>query len=257
MRTHETTAKKKPGQYRVLILGDSVPYGGSYIDQEDIFSSVAGKILRQSEPDYEILNAAVNAYGPQNVLGYVKTKGLYEANMVIVYFPWGNLRRDFANFYIAPFWSNSPKWALCEFSRHFVWLMFGRLSHRWKEISAFENDSVVDRNIEALKEIREICKRAGVAVYFIWSPYRDVLLGQVPEQKKADSDKLKADAEKLKSSLPKSSLVYISPVFKKHKDIAGLYVDGGHYSKAGHRVAGEFLADFIRDHRHRKQATNP
>jgi len=59
MRSPETSVAKAPGRFRVLVLGDSVPYGGSYIDQDDTFCYVAQRLLNRSSERYEILNAGV------------------------------------------------------------------------------------------------------------------------------------------------------------------------------------------------------
>jgi hypothetical protein len=239
MRTHETTPTKRDGGFRVLVLGDSVPYGGSYIDQEDTFCSVAEKILNADGPNYEVLNAGVNAYGPRNVLGYIETRGLFGADMVIVYFPWGNLRRDLTNFYIVPFWSHSPGWALAEFFRHTVWAVFGKLSNRWKNVNAFDNELVLTSNLAALAEIKKYCDRKRVPVFFFWSPYMDVITGTGP-------DKFESDRARLYQDVPGEHIVDVAPAFKAATDIPSLYVDGVHYSREGHLLAGKFLADFVR-----------
>ncbi|AFM22770.1 SGNH/GDSL hydrolase family protein [Desulfomonile tiedjei] len=121
MRSPDYTSEKPANVFRTLLVGDSVPFGGSYIDQQDTFCSLAEQLLtEETGRKYQILNAGVNAYGPQNVLKYLETRGTYGADLVVVYFPWGNLRRDFTNFYVLPFWSTNPQWALNEFFRHLV-----------------------------------------------------------------------------------------------------------------------------------------
>jgi hypothetical protein len=239
MRTHETTLSKRDGVFRVLVLGDSVPYGGSYIDQDETFCSVAERILNAGGPKYEVLNAGVNAYGPRNVLGYIESRGLFGADMVIVYFPWGNLRRDLTNFYIVPFWNRSPEWAMAEFFRHLVWAAFGKLSNRWKNINAFDNELVLTSNLAALAGIKKYCDSEAVSVFFFWSPYMDVITGTGP-------DKFMSDRAKLYQEIATELSVDVSPALAASKDIPSLYVDGVHYSREGHLLAGKFLADFVK-----------
>jgi len=238
MRSPEASAQKSPGRFRVLVMGDSVPYGGSYIDQDDTFCYVAQRLLNSDSHRYEILNAGVNAYGPRNVLAYLETRGSFAADMIIVYFPWGNLRRDFSNFYIVPFWSNKPEWALAEFFRHGLWHEFGKFSQKWKDLCAFENQAILDMNIAALEAIKRLCEKAGVPVFFVWSPYRDILTGHEPNA-------LEADIAKLRRTIPANIMTDLGPFFARQKDIPSLYSDTCHYSREGHHLAGAFVADFI------------
>jgi hypothetical protein len=238
MRSPEVSVHKSPGKCRILVLGDSVPYGGSYIDQDDTFCYVAQRLLNRNSDRYEILNAGVNAYGPRNVLAYLETKGTFAADMIIVYFPWGNLRRDFTNFYIVPFWSNSPEWALAEFFRHGLWQEFGKFSQKWKDLHAFENESILDMNIAALEAIKRLCEKVDVPLFFFWSPYRDILMGQEP-------DTIESDIAKLRRAISTKIIVELGPVFARQMDIPSLYSDPCHYSREGHQLAGAFLADFI------------
>lgn len=249
MRSPETSAAKPPGRFRVLVVGDSVPYGGSYIDQEDTFCYVAQRLLNRDSNPYEILNAAENAYGPRNVLAYLQTKGTFSSDMVVVYFPWGNLRRDFTNYYIVPFWSNSPRWALAEFFRQGLWMEFGKFSQKWKDLQAFSNEQVLDMNIDALMAIKRLCEKRQTPVFFLWSPYRDILLGSIP-------DVLAPDIAKLRKALPPDQIIDLSPMFKRNGNISSLYHDSTHYSKAGHHLAGRILSDFIKSRQNKTSYEN-
>ncbi len=241
MRSDESVSDKREDLFRVLVLGDSVPYGDSYIDQDETFCKVAQRLLNQNSTRFEVLNAGVNAYGPQNIVRYIKTRGLLDADLVIVYFPWGNLRRDFTNFYIVPFWSNYPTLALGEFLRYFTWTIFGSLSQKWKDTNAFQNQRVLAMNLDALAEIKRFCVNSGKPVFFFWSPYLDTMTGKTP-------DKFSGDREELRKRIPGHCTIDMEPVLKQNGSISSLYVDGVHYSVEGHRVAGKYLAEFILSH---------
>src|SRR3989304_1941024 len=66
LRAKEDWDLNKKEKY-VLFLGDSVTYGGSYIDNEELFSTLAVKSL----PNVVAGNAGVNAWGILNVYGLV------------------------------------------------------------------------------------------------------------------------------------------------------------------------------------------
>ena len=53
---------------KILFLGDSVTYGGSYIDDKDIFSSKVCEKLK----NFICGNAGVNAYGVLNIVLKIK-----------------------------------------------------------------------------------------------------------------------------------------------------------------------------------------
>jgi len=241
MRSDHNVVEKRRDGFRVLVLGDSVPYGGSYIDQDETFCNVAQRLLNQNGTKFEVLNAGVNAYGPQNVARYIKSRGLVDADLVIVYFPWGNLRRDFSNFYVVPFWSNDPALALSEFLRHFTWGIFGSLSQKWKDTNAFQNERVLAMNLDALVEIKRSCDDSGKLVFFFWSPYLDTMTNKTP-------DKFRSDREELEKRIPQECTVDMEPIFKRHGNLSSLYVDAVHYTTEGHNVAGKYLAEFILSH---------
>lgn len=239
MRSEDTSPDKPENVYRVLVVGDSVPYGGSYIDQNDTFCYVAERLLNQNSKQFQILNAGINALGPQNIRRLLETRGIYSADLVIVYFPWGNLRRDFTNYYIVPFWSNTPRCALAELFRHLVWMYFGKFSQSWKEISNFDNDFVLNQNLEALKAVKGLCDNRRIPVFFFWSPDPNVLSGKIP-------DNMIYDKTQLWSTLPEDVIVNLDNQFKRHPNVHELFVDGCHYSRAGHYFAGEILREFVR-----------
>ncbi len=219
-----------------------MPYGGSYIDQADIFSSVAQKEWNRSgDQKFEILNAGVNAWGPQNVFRYIQKIAAFNADMVIVYLPWGDLRRGLSNFYIVPFWENSPDLAVSEFFRHGVWTVFGMFSRRWKGGNSFDNVDDLEENLTALSGIKNYCDVKGIQVFLFWSPDRDVLLGAAP-------DNLATDRQKLYERIPANFIVDMTPIFSSAKEISQLYVDSCHYSREGHLLVGNFLVGFIKTH---------
>ena len=62
LKNWETNKNKK----KIIFFGDSVTYGGSYIDDKEIFSHLTCK--KMNDPDYICGNAGVNAYGIFNIV---------------------------------------------------------------------------------------------------------------------------------------------------------------------------------------------
>lgn len=81
MRTSsDITNKTKSGKQRILIFGDSVLWGGSQMDQENIATAILGKKLKDR---YEIYNVSAGSWGPGNWNEYIKENGLFNADQVI------------------------------------------------------------------------------------------------------------------------------------------------------------------------------
>jgi hypothetical protein len=96
-------------------------------------------------------------------------------------------------------------------------------------------------NLDALVEIKRSCDDSGKPVFFFWSPYLDIMTNKIP-------DKFRRDREELEKRMPRECTVDMGPILKKHGNVSSLYVDGVHYSTAGHHVAGKYLDEFIRSH---------
>lgn len=242
MRSADTSKKKPPGvDYRVLVLGDSVPYGGSYIDQAEIFCSKAQRNLNSGVLNYEVLNAGVNAYGPQNIWQYVKKYGLFEADMVIVYLPWRDLHRPFNNFHILPFWSNSPDYALIELFRHATWALFGKMSKRWKTAISDYEEQITENNLEALKKLFISCEESKTPIFFFWSPHLNGVTS-------SGTDNRSISKKKFYDAIPRDFSLDLTSFFKKKQDVHLLFHDGCHYSKDGHEFVAGIITEFIRSH---------
>ena len=94
MRSRDVTAEKPADTFRILMLGDSTLYGGSYIDQSQTLCQPLGRLLNQklsvlpnSPRQVEVLCMGVNGWGPQHELAYVKEFGLFQADLVMVMGP--------------------------------------------------------------------------------------------------------------------------------------------------------------------------
>ena len=89
---------------KILFLGDSVTYGGSYIDDKDIFSSKVCEKLK----NYTCGNAGVNAYSTLNIVLRSKFDSrIQDADIYVYFFPPGDFYRDYANSQTAHFYLNN------------------------------------------------------------------------------------------------------------------------------------------------------
>lgn len=81
MRSPDFPPTRPSGQRRVLILGDSVLFGGSMLDQSQIATSLLATKLG---PDVVVGNVSAGSWGPGNWLGWVRRYGLLGATDVVL-----------------------------------------------------------------------------------------------------------------------------------------------------------------------------
>ena len=92
MRCPEYALHKLPGVLRILFLGDSVTYGTTYVDQSEIFTSLLARDLPQRlKRGVEVLNASAGAWAPANELGYLRSRGTFDADVVVFVLNTGDL----------------------------------------------------------------------------------------------------------------------------------------------------------------------
>ncbi|MCF0198960.1 MAG: hypothetical protein HUK02_06505 [Bacteroidaceae bacterium] len=69
-----------PRKRKVLGLGDSVIFGGSYTDQD----SIATSIFNDNDSVFQILNISAGSWGPDNCAGYLEEYGLFSAEAMLL-----------------------------------------------------------------------------------------------------------------------------------------------------------------------------
>ena len=91
LKDYEHSYEKKPGTYRILVLGDSLPIGFQ-VAMNETFPKILEQKLNagnraETHKNYEIINAGVGGYGSENELLYYETEGKkYSPDMVLLAF---------------------------------------------------------------------------------------------------------------------------------------------------------------------------
>jgi hypothetical protein len=86
LRDREIDYQKKTDQKRILLLGDSIA-AGMQVPLEKTFAKILEQWLNRDEDDlkWEVINAAVNAYGTDNELIFYRQEGVkYQPDIVIL-----------------------------------------------------------------------------------------------------------------------------------------------------------------------------
>lgn len=86
LRDDEFTQEKPDGVYRILVLGDSIPYG-RVVGKKQTFPNQLEKILLEKGQKVEVINAGVSGYSPYNELYYYLEEGRkFKPDLVIISF---------------------------------------------------------------------------------------------------------------------------------------------------------------------------
>ncbi|MBB5518529.1 SGNH/GDSL hydrolase family protein [Amphiplicatus metriothermophilus] len=86
MRAPEFPARKPADEWRIMLIGDSVVYGGHHVSQDETIAARLAETLRQEHPDCAILVGAIAAssWGPVNELAFIRRYGLYDADDAVI-----------------------------------------------------------------------------------------------------------------------------------------------------------------------------
>lgn len=81
-----TPYKKRPGEFRVLVLGDSHTFGYE-VNQQETYAAVTEKLLREKGFDATVINAGISGTGTAEQLVFLEQEGLrYDPDVVVLGF---------------------------------------------------------------------------------------------------------------------------------------------------------------------------
>jgi hypothetical protein len=245
MRAPDYPAAKPAGTFRILMIGDSTLYGGSYVDQEDLYARRLERALRAAAGrPVEVLNLGVNAWGPFHELGWAREHGALDSDLVVVCLPIGDIYRPLYGLSATPLMSANapPRLFLEEMVAHLAWRL------RELQIGRPSADEVAWQGragIRAYAELAALLGAGGAEVMFQVLPTRSVAFAARPEE--AGADLREVDA--LRAALdPAIRMSYASGVFRGQGTAGELFFDAWHLRTKGHAVYAGFLEREIRDH---------
>ena len=239
MRSGDIERKKAAGNFRILMLGDSTQYGGSYVAQEDIYSSRIEVMLNKlgGPGKVEVLAIGANGWGPFQERGYVTKFGTFEADLALINLPLDDVNRPLYGLMDVPFFGdlNPPTLALEEFVNNLTW--------RYRKAHA---------GLGARWEAEQ--SPLGIAEY---GRLADDLHRTVPEVYGAI---LPGKSSGLGGPRIDASIDWLAPLeatFKAHHVVASyphgifkgkgreqeIYYDDVHLNPGGHQIYAEFLLD--------------
>jgi hypothetical protein len=237
--TRDWPAAPDTTQVRLLYLGDSVTYGGSWIDDRETFAELsASELARRSGRDVLVGNAGVNGWGPLNILGLVQHDGFWNSDLVVVVAQEVDFERTLSHVAETPFWNRRPSLAIEELLSSHVAYSFGLRRYLPKEhfVSPVEMDSLYVSNLVAFLEVGRRARATGGRVLMAWHPSRAAALGAAEPNRARFLDAARREGFPV--------LDLDAPV-RNASEPAKLFMDPLHLSVAGHALYGRAFAEAL------------
>jgi hypothetical protein len=84
MRSDDVPLRRDPGRLRILFVGDSLTYGTSRVDQSQIFTEILHRELPAIvHKPVDVLNASAGAWAPDNEVSYIRSRGIFQSDLVV------------------------------------------------------------------------------------------------------------------------------------------------------------------------------
>ena len=235
----------------LVFVGDSVTFGGTYIDDKNLFSSKYCELLNQN---FYCLNNGLNAWGILNMGRFIANFEIYSkkepSSFILVILP-GDEGRNLKSLSDTPFWDFPPKEpsALNEIIRFINKKYFLTSLKDYKKIekdkSSYINKKIINqtqRNI-IWKELEELLKKSKYPINIVITPPKKWF------KENSELKEIKIYEEYLreisKLSIIKNTCNLYRFLKNDYKD--NLYVDGVHLSNQGHELWAEKMKECLHD----------
>ena len=223
---------------KILFLGDSVTYGGSHIDNTELFSFLS---LKSFGDRYVSGNAGVNGWGVENIYGLIVESNFLPAKFYVTTLTEGDFYRGLTRMQGLPFFNKDPKLAFAELWYYFCYKQNSKRYKHWRNnVNEKDETVVVEKAVQKLKKMHEHLKERGYKHLIFITPTKD----QVTESVAKDSlvNKLLVKHE----LFPYYLLDEINTLNLTRKEKEYLYYDYVHLTKKGHNVWSEIIAPKLR-----------
>ena len=232
---------------KILFFGDSITYGGSYIDDKEIFSElVCNNLNLLNKKEYLCGNAGVNAYGVDNIKNRILYGEIQDAEWIIVTLIEADGFRSLQDVLSVPVFLDKPRLfpAIQEIFLHLSWKVniFLRSNYSYNNSTQAEkiinSINIFQDSFQSLKNtlIHESTK--GKKILVVFHPSKENVLSGI-ESKEYKLMKNVFNDEK-------SKLLFLDMfLIIKSSNNSNLYYDSAHLDKNGHLLFAEEISRII------------
>jgi hypothetical protein len=222
---------------KILFLGNSVTFGGTYVGNSDLFSQRAVSGL----DGYAAGNAGVNGWGVENIKALVVDYEFLPARTVVSVLQEMDFYRGLAKLAGKPFWTVKPAFALQELLAAFY---LDRLNEMYEGnerfVSPLENERAVERSCVQLKIMDDFLKTKGYRHLIFLSTNTNQLLRQEPDDTLVTRCLQRCGISVIRLR-ERPEIRSLSP-----EEQQALFYDWNHLSTQGHALIGKIINTELR-----------
>ncbi|MBL8991260.1 MAG: SGNH/GDSL hydrolase family protein [Phycisphaerae bacterium] len=180
MRSPDLPQAKPPGEFRILVIGDSVVNGGSPTDDADLATALLGPALERawSRPRITVCNISAGSWGPDNQLAYLREFGAFDADLAILVlnsYDWGDVPTFAPLTWEMP--TRRPLLALQEVIENYGPRLLGRSSAPTTHDEANPPEAMTRQSEAALRDMVALLRARGVRIAAVQHATQSELTG--------------------------------------------------------------------------------
>lgn len=232
MRSEEVGPMPQPGDVRMLFVGDSVTFGPTYVDQEDLFvSRIAADLGSHGRGSWEALNASAPGWATGNELGFLRSRGTFGASFVLLVINTGDLDQPLAQIDgSGSFPLQRPPSALWEAVSRYLLPRLGLAARAVDPGASGNADEVIPvaQVLANINEARRIAEQAGARFVLVYVPATGpAWRAEHWQREKQELDRWARD----------NDVLYVDATAAMARQPAdSVYFDGIHLRPDGHRI---------------------
>ena len=232
---------------KIIFLGDSITYGGSAVDDTQIFTYLVGKKL-----NYKYLNISANGWGIINIINFLEFNNFYKKNSIYVITCIDdcytrNLRRLEQNF----FSTKKDSIAVIFFFRYLYFYFFfeDRLSDRNNNNNFIDNIKTIEKSIKEISLLNLKLNSINSKLVVLHSPNIKYLSRLITKETNQDLQY----ADYILDLLSKENIKFysIGERFgdKELSNYKRFYSDAVHLNQEGHKLYSKIITKIINENK--------
>jgi lysophospholipase L1-like esterase len=230
-----------PADAKILFVGDSITWGGTYIgDRQTFAEGVCSRLEAATGRRFVCGNAGVNGYGTDNMAERIRHKNVSDESALIITLISHDTLRGMADITRGYFHTQRPPGpfiAIAEAVQYLIWRLSNVLHPPREPVRDLPPLEMAERTLRNLfSAIRETA-RGNRKVLIVYSPFKPDLVG--PESE-------------LTKHVRKVLLASGFDIIDFHREPSaladGFFYDDAHLDAAGHRVYAERIAAKLQEH---------